>query len=245
MQTRGTIRSLEALDFVAWGNDTEPLLRFLEANTQLSMLSLQQPDWDEYYPAVFLEEELLPLLSHSFWKLTSLSLYWEEPLISESALEIISSLTSLEQIHLSAGKPPMSQPYFPINHNVMRKHLQKIALLKKIAFSNDAYSSGLDGSHDRYYYDKVLPEGEPTVTDRGAREDIWEQSHLARMLEEAHGYGQLMPQLEWLFFGQIQMGFEKNGFLAEVVDTRIPVALTTKRDLGRIWLRKMFGLFDQ
>lgn len=75
------IRSLGALDFVAWGNDTEPLLRSLEANTYLSMLCLQQTDWNEYYPAVFLEEGLLPLLFHSFWKLTSLSLNWEEPLI--------------------------------------------------------------------------------------------------------------------------------------------------------------------
>lgn len=43
-----------------------------------------------------------------------------------------------------------------------------------------------------------------------------------------------MPQLEWVFFGQIQIGSQNHKLLAEVVEMRIPVALTTKRDSSGI-----------
>lgn len=156
-QTRGTIPSLEILDLKDDNKHHVPILCFLTANTHLSMLSLQNP-----IPAPFLETQLLPLLSNSFSKITSLSLCWDATFISESALEVISSLKTLQQIHLSAGNQSGWRHTFQINHKEMRKHLQKLIFLKKIAFTRDSYRYESGGPSLEYYYViSFFPEGFP------------------------------------------------------------------------------------
>lgn len=231
---RGSIPSLRTFDLSTAGEHTNSLLHFLSANTHLSMLSLHKP-----IPTVVLDTQLLPLVSNSFSKLTSLSLLLEDNFVLDAALEMISSLSSLQQIHLSAGKPSRVSG-FRIDHRAMQKHLQKLYLLKKIAFSHDSYSydnDWLDESSVHYYYrDKFLDDD--VSAHPAERVIVWEQMHRQRMLDEANEYVRVMPQLEWPFFGQIQMGFE------ELPDTRekIAVALTTERDIVWTFLRDMFGV---
>lgn len=233
-QYHGSIPSLRTFDLLAFGEHTGPTLRFLMANTHLSTLSLQQP-----ISTLFLDTQLLPLLSNSFSKLTSLRLSWEATSISDSALEMISSLNSLQQIHLSGGYPFGRARNFQIDHEATRKHLQKLVFLKKIAFSRDTYNDGLAGSSLEYYYEKeFLAEAAPA--DSEERDRIWEEKHRKRVLTEANGYAHLMPHLEWLFFGQIPMGFEEQSG----IQGRIAIALTTERDSCLTYLRKTFGVLE-
>lgn len=218
-QNRGSIPSLKTFDLHAFGEYLGPTLRFLMANTNLSLLRLRSS-----IPAAFLETQLLPLLSSSFSKLESLTLFWKDTSISESALEMISSLNSLQQIHFSGGRQHGLRQQFQIDHEAMQRHLQKLVFLKNIAFSRDSYSNKLKGSSLQYFYQrKFLAEADPA--DPEERNRIWEQKHRERILAEANEYGRVMPQLEWLFFGQISMGFKE----LEGTQGRIAVALTTER----------------
>lgn len=145
-RSRGSIPSLRKFDLLALGVHIGPVFSFLMANTQLSTLSLQQP-----IPAAFFETHLLPLLFKSFSKLASLSLVWEDASISDSALNMISSLNGLQKLHLSAGKLPGSRRSFRIDHKAMQRHLQKLVFLKKLAFRSDSYNDGLVGSSVESY----------------------------------------------------------------------------------------------
>lgn len=238
-RTRGTIPSLDILDWWAFGNHTGSLLCFLMANTHLSMLRLHGP-----LPAVFLERQLLPLLSNSFSKLTSLSLCLDASFISESALEMIGSLKSLQQIHLSSDYSSDGGRSFriQIDHKAMRKHLQNLKTLKKIAFSNDSWPYGNESEGSPSDCDKHF--SDVGFADLLSDEYDWEQMHRTRMLTEADQYGHIMPQLEWLFFGGIEMVFRNVQGTTEDLNTRIAVALNTKREWDTKFLRRMFGVFD-
>lgn len=100
--TRGCIDSLQ--DFV-WRTYSNPECRridgglsFLRANPQLLKFRIG-PRAD----ARLLNERVVPLLSHHFYHLTSLSPTWGSRTIDEASLQMIGRLTSLEQLHLSAG----------------------------------------------------------------------------------------------------------------------------------------------
>lgn len=122
----------------------------------------------------------------------------------------------------------------------MQKHLQKLNHLKKIAFSRYSYSSGLEGSFvEQYYEDKFLAEEDPA--DLEERDRIWEQMHRISILTGANVYVRVMSQLEWLFIGQISMGFKELPGIQVIT----AVALTAER--GDYWrgLRKMFGVYEE
>lgn len=65
---------------------------------------------------------------------------------------MMSSLESLQQIVLNAGKLSDWRPSFEIDHKAMRKHLLKINNLKKLAFSNDTDSNGPEVVAVGYYF---------------------------------------------------------------------------------------------
>ncbi|MCJ1470690.1 hypothetical protein MMC07_009337 [Pseudocyphellaria aurata] len=234
--TPGSIPSLRAFKFIS--GLTVQSLRFLRANTHLTTLSFDQPT-----RSVLLESQLLPLLINSFSRLTSLRLFWEEAVIPESALEMIGSLRSLQQIHMTAGSSHFHivNINFHINHKAMRCHLPNLKALKKLAFGQDIYSNGVAGSPLRsYYQDMFMTQRDPA--DPEERRKVWEQRHLTRMLAEAREYGLLMPQLEWLFLGQLPVGFKDVPSTDEQARTvRVPVALATKRDPMGAVLADIFG----
>lgn len=58
------------------------------------------------------------------------------------------------------------------------------------------------------------------------------------MLTEADQYGHTMPQLEWLYFGQIPMGL----LLGTDNKVKMAVALDTERNDGVTFPHKMFGV---
>lgn len=73
-------------------------LTFLEANPQIIKLNMPLAA-----SAKLLEDRILPLLPQSLSNLTSLSLVWDSLKIPDQAMEHISQIATLEQLHLSAG----------------------------------------------------------------------------------------------------------------------------------------------
>lgn len=236
-ESRGLVPSLNTLIWYSNSKTADCLLRFLGANSQLEKFSLEVE-----VPATLMENQLLPLLSRSFYKLTSLSLVWIEDNISNEALEMISSLRSLQQIHLSAGVQFGWQYNWQIDHGLIRKQLKKIPSLRRIAFSRDSYkfmfARGLEPPVDRYYaIGQVYGVDEPGAVEQAIG---WEKRHRARMETIATRYCGVMPNLEWAYIGQIPMSVEKcpstDGSCG-----RVAVALFHERDDCYTLLKDMFG----
>ncbi|KAF6219669.1 hypothetical protein HO133_004138 [Letharia lupina] len=228
-EQRGTMPALTTL---VWDGKikADQSLSFLQANTQLSKLSFQ---WEA--PGVFLETRLLPLLTKSFRHLTSLSLKWEGDSIPGSALEAISSLEILQQLHLSAGHQHGWRYSWFIDHALMRSRLKKLTSLRRMAFTRDIYDNEVEWSApERYYEDRFHND-----LDLDADEDEWETWHCESMLSEARNYAMEIPDLEWVYFGQLYMRVsrkdESQGGGAHAF------ALSKERDQWWTYLREMFG----
>ena len=134
---------------------------------------------------------------------------------------MISSLISLEQIHLSAGNQFGWRHDWLIDHKIMRKHLAKLPSLKRIAFSRDSYNfHDVDLSKvESYYQDKIVFGGNSrtlyqhlVATGQPARSvgdlqmggfKIWEETHLEQITSEALLYMQSVNKLEWIYIGQL------------------------------------------
>lgn len=222
-----------ALKTFVWNSFKLPELQslaFLEANPQILKLRLPNAT-----PATLLGNRLLPLLTQSFSQLTSLSLVWDDLNIPSQALEHISQITTLEQLHLSAGFQIGWRHDWLIDHQIMQRHLCRLPLLKRLAFSRDSYSNGLSATSNRYYVDKVRRLED--VLNENYTEETFEEEHRQLMLQVADGYVQEMSQLEWLYCGQIPMAVDQ--FLEK--GRRIARPLTTSRDSCWTLLREIFG----
>ncbi|KAL8778701.1 MAG: hypothetical protein Q9213_007288 [Squamulea squamosa] len=207
-------------------------MAFLEDNPQLSKLSAPFP-----MPRLVLEERILPLLAGSFSNLKSLSLLWaeEEKDISVQSLELISRLTSLEQLHLSAGTQWGWHNDWLIDHEKMRHHLSRLLLLKKLALSRDSYSNGIFNTCERYYVDGWFERD--NIADTNYTRENFEEDHRTRILHEAGLYIEVMPHLEWLYVGQIPMAIKQNSG----TEKKHIEPLTSERDDCWTLLRDMFG----
>ena len=162
---RGTMPALTTL---VWNAKikAEQTIRFLQANSHLSKLSLEREA-----STVFLENQLLPLLAKSFQCLTSLCLKLDSDLIPGSMLEAIGSLKSLQQLHVSAGHQHGSRYSWFINHELMRSRLKNLTSLRRMAFSRDIYDNEVDWSAPERYYEDV-------------RDIDWETCHRESMWPE-------------------------------------------------------------
>lgn len=190
-------------------------ITFLQNNNHVSKLAISDP-----LRAFVIEAHILPLLGRSFSQLRSLSMIWdqEEYDISEHALDLISRISSLEQLHLSVGTPEGWVSEWDIDSEKMRHYLSRLPRLKKLAFTADEYRpDGFEIDHE---------------TDEGVDDD-----HRRRALDEADLYLEVMPQLEWLFIGQIPWAVEEDSDgVRELVE--IP-----RLHIGDYWtvLNEMFG----
>ncbi|MCJ1251963.1 hypothetical protein MMC30_009201 [Trapelia coarctata] len=235
---RGKIPSLETFVWDSYGREETQSLAFLRENPQLSRLSIEG-----LMPTALLENELLPLLSGSFQRLTSLSLAWESNYISAWALKNISSLKSLQQLHLCVGARYERRTYWAINHKSVRGYLRKLPLLRKIAFSCDSYKGpNLDSEVESYYEDRDWDLYDPDIIniitmDQAERDRRWEQMHSRRMVTEANKYARMMGNLEWIYVGQLPMRIEKDLKTKE----RIAIPLLEERLSCWTLLKEMFG----
>ena len=227
---RGRVPALEILVWSSFNLPESQSLAFLEANPQISKLSIPGSA-----SATLLEERILPMLAKSFSNLTSLSLVWDSLSIPCQTMECISQITTLEQLHLSAGNQFGWRHDWPIDHQVMQRYLRNLPLLKKLAFSRDSYSNGLTVSCERYYVDGIRKLQD--VLDDNHTKEKFEEEHRQWIIGQADDYIAEMPRLEWLYFGQIIMAVEH----CDDRQRRIARPLTTERDDCWTLLREMFG----
>jgi hypothetical protein len=181
---------------------SDDVLEFLGQNIQLSQFALR---YGEYHvPNTVLEHKILPLLAKSFLALSSLSLDWREDDIPESALEIISTLKSLKQLSLSAGREQgWSRFTWLIDHSVMQKHLAKLPGLQKVAFSRDSY---LDPLFVRELANSLMDRLSPFVPrdpdlEYDRNKARWETKHRRAMVDRGKEYIDVLPNLVWIFLG--------------------------------------------
>ena len=232
LKNRGHIPALKTLIWAVreGSHDITSSLVLLKANPQISKL---MTSWS--VQSELLDYQVLPLLTRSFSTLTSLSLVWKDPKITLHALEMISQIKTLEQLHLSAGCQVGWRFDWLINHEITLNHLSALPLLKKLAFSRDSYDNGLGGDCDRYYETGVLRLANLMRGDW--TREMFEKGHRERIVAIAAEYVEKMPRLEWLYFGQIPMDVR----WCTETKRRIPQALVTERDDCWTMLREMFG----
>ena len=230
-KSRGLIPSLEAF---AWDCilTTDDSLHCLRANPQLLRLAFPSA-----LANCLIETQILPLLSESFSRLESLSLVWEENEIPESAVEVIGTLKTLKQLHLSAGCQFGWRHDWPIKHGVMRKHLSNLLQLEKLAFSRDSYVTKYSRHRLNTYYEDRLPVFAYDSDETEHNQRVWEVQHQKRMRNEANQYIRVMFRLEWLYFGQIPMKVSRSG----KNHSKRAVPLHPERDSCWTLLRKIFG----
>lgn len=227
---RGRVPGLQTFVWSSFNLPDSQSLAFLKDNPQISKLSIPGAA-----PATLLEDQILPLLALSFSNLTSLSLVWAVVDIPFQAMERIAQIMTLQYLHLSAGLQAGWRHDWLIDHQVMRKYLSTLPLLKKLAFSRDSYMIGIMESCTRYYVDgwRCMED----VTNEQFARETFEEDHRHRILREADSYLEDMPQLEWLYFGQIPMAVEQ----CLERNRRVAKPLVTERDDCWTLLREMFG----
>lgn len=243
---RGSIRSLTTFVWDTFQLPIHHQIDFLRANPQVSKLAISHAA-----PKELVEKSILPLLVSSFTALTSLDLKWMGLSVSESALEMISLVTTLEQIHLSAGNQFGWRHDWLIDHEIMRKYLARLPSLKRVAFSRDSYNfHDTDPSEvESYYQDKIVFSGNPRTlhqhliaTGQPARSvgdlqmgrvGIWEETHLEHITSEALLYMDAVKKLEWMYIGQLPIQCFR--------DPKNSIRPAAERDSCWTLLRKMFG----
>lgn len=190
MDREGEIPSLETLilhrhldldlDSDGFIPDSAPL-DFLKKNPQLKALAFHSPETST------LAERALSILA-TFPQLKRLSMSWDEVDIPDSSFDALSSLSSLEVLHLRIGSSS-------IRHNTIINHLRPLGELRRIAFSHDAYSYPSEGELIEYDDYSEL------------RNKAW-GLHQANMRGKARRYAKAFPNLEFIHVGQIS--FEIN-----------------------------------
>ena len=223
-EKRGKVPFLQTFVWASYSQH-EPPYSFLLANSQITKLAMPNA-----VPSTMLEMHIIPLLKKNFRNLVSLSLVWKEPSIADSAVRQICSHKTLKQIHLSAGQQYGWKHDWLIDHVTLRRYLSTVPSLERIAFSRDSYSRGEPPMRPDSYYSQFQFSDTPV-------EQRWENRHRRRMVGEAKKYIRLMPQLEWIYLGQLPMDVETN----KDTGSRSVRLLSEERDGCRTLLRTMFG----
>ena len=220
------IGTISALSTFVWNGSSrdEPPCSFLHANSHIAKLALPCA-----ISSLTLETKIIPLLEKKFQNLASLSMVWKENAIANSALQGICTLKTLKQLRLSAGNQWGWKHDWLIKHDTLRHYLSSLPLLENLAFSRDSYNfenPSMDG--DSYYSYVYKLDAE--------RAEDWEYRHRERMCDEANKYVRVMPQLEWIYLGQIPMSVQKGNLTGSE-----HVQVLFERDGCRTFMGKMFG----
>ncbi|KAK3384587.1 hypothetical protein B0T24DRAFT_654712 [Lasiosphaeria ovina] len=252
----------------------QPMIDLISCHPHLHTLSIGNTS------PQLMDSHLIPLLSDGRWSnLASLSLVWSElsteagtqphtAIIPADSLAAIGSIGSLEQISLSAGCQFGWRHQWLIDHDTVRFSLQRLAKLKRLAFSRDTYrvlDGGLGLDVERYYEQRHVTSAEDNdalerpeldrvrdVEYAAEGEDnsdgleigslgVWERAHRNRMLREGGKYAAAFPCLEWMYCGQWPMEVRRVGALGGTVRA---VPLGKERDSCWTLLRRMFAMME-
>jgi hypothetical protein len=272
LATRGYIPSLIELHLTHWRTRETGTLSFLRANTQLQIFTASS----SILPS-FLEAQLLPDLASSFRSLTTLALTWDDTEISELSLQTIGSIVALKKLWISAGEQFGWRHNWEIDHKTLLRAFKPLLNLEYLAFSRDSYM--LDASLrlgngtpmfrvDEYYNTFVLPGygryemylhsdevDRMEVANEQERTELqqvaWERWHRKKIVGIANQYVDTLPNLDWLYFGQLPMKVvmrvkqRKSGKRKNTQGTekrRIVVVESDRRDDCWTHLRRVWGI---
>ncbi|KAI1004005.1 hypothetical protein K3495_g4204 [Podosphaera aphanis] len=188
-------------------------LNFLKKNSQLEALGFTREG-----SAKILDRILL--LLKKFSQLKKLSMIWKGAQVPDTALHILSSLASLETLHLSCGLQIGWRHEWIVSHDNIIKHLKPLRKLKHIALTRDVYSYIYQGRLLEYNSYQLL------------QSDSWD-THLRCMRENALKYAENFPQLELFHVGHISY---------EIARAKSRICLKTTEDEVFPWEKCMFGL---
>jgi len=215
LDREGEIQSLETLvlhQSIEKVPDDSPL-DFLKKNPQLKAFAFHGAGTST------LLKRILSLLT-TVAQPRKLSMTWDGVLIPDSSLDALSSLSSVEVLHLSSGFQDGWRHDWPIRHDTIISHLKPLRGLRRLAFTRDVYSYSRQGQ--LFEYSSYLQ----------LRDEAWELHHRC-MRAEAIKYAKAFPNLEFIHVGKIsfKVSHVKNGLELEATD-----------DEEFSWLRSMFGI---
>ena len=242
---RGQIASLETFIWNEPHLSEQSAIGFLEANMQIKNLMLPCTASSE-----FLCHRVLPLISSSFWRLESLYLQWPEAktTIPAGALRLIGIMTTLRRLHLSAGCRFGWRHDWLIDHEELRRYLGNLQGSKKLAFSRDTYplrfdypEAIIDSERGGLYYELRTILVTSNIRLGISEKKAWEKRHARMIRAEAVKYAELLPHLEWIYFGQIPMA----AITVDFIEQR-QIEQLRDRQPDSCWreLKEMFGWKD-
>ena len=242
----GCCASLETLVWTGIRIPDMASLRALEHNTQVTAFGIHDSC------STTLLERVIPILA-TFPNLKVLSMAWDGTTIPDSSLATLSSLVSLEQLHISSGDQITWRYNWFINHDAIRANLYPLRKLKRLAITRDSYrinNGATDEDIDAYYSFRIPDHDEwrrfmqqspdENPSDDSSSNDIqaiWEELHRRRMVRYAEKYAITFKELEWIHLGQLSFVFQ-NG--ADGKKVTVPLSRERKEDF-RV-LEDMFGI---
>lgn len=217
MDLVGCLPSLETLIWNGYDLPVTVSVQSIESNSQLTKFGMLYSQ-----PPALLERVVFALMSCS--NLKTLSLVWDGTTIPRSTLTSLAQLTSLEELHISAGMQTGWRHDWFVDHDTIRNILYPLRKLKILAILRDSYQmndSLLITEPDAYYEYRIpsadeyadFVEHQQLADDDRTLEsmhDVWEKLHARRMTQQAEKYAAIFPDLQWLFIGQL--GFTSQQF---------------------------------
>lgn len=134
----------------------EDLVSLIASSTQLKALSVDET-------AESIMDEIVPLLGCGhFQKLNTLAFHWNSTgrvksknphmiRIPEHSLAAIGSISTLEQLRLTAGLDVGWKVQWVLDHKMLRKHFRQLKSLRRLAMCRDTYQF-LDPEANELYY---------------------------------------------------------------------------------------------
>ncbi|KAI1411658.1 hypothetical protein F5Y13DRAFT_200638 [Hypoxylon sp. FL1857] len=273
------IQSLETL--VIWSmrsskKNAAHIASFIERHEHIEKLYVQEFDWIHGESARIVPY-IIPVLSEgNFKNLKSLSLGFglggveeenmREELVSipGRSLRVVGGLTSLEQLHLSAGEYYGWRHQWLIDHDKLRVALRHLKRLRKLAFSRDTYEDDGTSSTQGYYLSRICSvnvrleamsrpdlednledlawlgiQEDNTAANHHKRKELWERAHRNRMLIHAENYAAVLPALEWMYLGQRAISIQSD---PNDPGRRMALPLTNSREQFSEYLYDMFAM---
>ncbi|KAJ0422740.1 hypothetical protein BJY00DRAFT_65079 [Aspergillus carlsbadensis] len=207
----GPNEALQTLVLTGYSLPPKVPLRVFQDNPQLTAVGVRYGA----PPAVL--EPLISALG-ALSNLKTLSLQWNGTMIPESSLFALSSLVTLEQLHITSGNNGGWKHDWFVDHDHIRSNLFPLRKLKKLALTRDTYridngevpegyySFRTPTMHDWETLERVVQENVPRMP-----KSVWELSHLARMKLQADEYAKTFRKLAWIHLGQLSFPITADG----------------------------------
>lgn len=164
-----TMSSLRELDYAEHEDLLEAFALILKNSTHLQKLRYKTYKSD-LSADQSMDHQILPVLVNSFYQLTSLSLAFPGTIIFTQALQAISQIRTLQQVHIASGNQFGWRQTWLVDHRAIIRTFTGLHDLRRLAISGDTYANPRDYCGvDHYYHHSIyrnnLDENDSEVSD--------------------------------------------------------------------------------